>query len=432
MEGNGDHGRDGGEHEHHGSGGTGPGRRHPVAGQVAGYQVEEAGHGGCTGELEDGDRADVVERSEALTEVLVCQIGQRPALRFIAVHERGCGDKQGGHEARGDEEPAHDQGGRGEQLPGAGDAAFGVLFGVVRPVLDLGHDDDAGFEPGQAQRQSREDQEGDADHRQGVAVLDGQQGPPVLDGLRRDGDLPGGSHDDHEIEDQEHGNNDDGDADGFPEPAEEDDGEEQQEPERHRHFLSVQPGRREWILDQVGCGVRGREGHGDGETGGGETEQYEHEHLAPPLGEELLQHGDGAFTVRALTRHALVDRQCTEQGDDNQDERGDRGECTGGCGGDGRLVSEGGEVLDAGQAHDPPPRLLLVIGAAGRVRMPLVFVVEQPVPQTAAMAGLDEAVAKYAHGSKLCPAFGAGREIYGSLMRILFLRARTGSPCCFR
>ena len=62
--------------------------------------------------------------------------------------------------------------------------------------------------------------------------------------------------------------------------------------------------------------------------------------------------------------------QRPEQGDQHQHEGRDRGERTGSERGDARLVAERGEVVDAGQAHDLPPRLHVVVGGG----LPLALV----------------------------------------------------------
>jgi hypothetical protein len=66
----GDHAQ-GGVDEHHRPHGTAPLRRHPVAGQVAGDDVDQPGHGRRPGEPQDQDGADVIDGAEPVTEVLV-------------------------------------------------------------------------------------------------------------------------------------------------------------------------------------------------------------------------------------------------------------------------------------------------------------------------------------------------------------------------
>ena len=57
-----------------------------------------------------------------------------------------------------------------------------------------------------------------------------------------------------------------------------------------------------------------------------------------------------------------VYRRGTRQRHDHQDDRRDGGEEPGRQGRDAGLVAEGGEVVDAGEAHDLPPRMLLLVG----------------------------------------------------------------------
>ena len=78
--------------------------------------------------------------------------------------------------------------------------------------------------------------------------------------------------------------------------------------------------------------------------------------------------------------------RAAEQRDEDQDEGRDGGECTRGEGRDARLVAEGGEVVDAGQAHDPPPRLDVLLAG----RLPLVLVVAAGV----ALLGVEEPFAQ--------------------------------------
>ena len=139
------------------------------------------------------------------------------------------------------------------------------------------------------------------------------------------------------------------------------------------------------VLDQVGGGVGGGEGDGDDEVGGGEAEQDEDEELARPPGEEALEHGDRALAVRALGGDAAVDGEGADEGDDDEDERGERGEGAGGEGGDAGLVAEGGEVVDAGQAHHGIPglrgvRALVDMGAFGGLGLAL----QEPAGESAA------------------------------------------------
>ena len=122
------------------------------------------------------------------------------------------------------------------------------------------------------------------------------------------------------------------------------------------------------VLDDVRGRVRGRQGHRDQEVGGGEPEQHQHEQLALPEGQQPLEHRDRALAVRALLRHPPVDRQRPEQGQRDQHQGRERGQHAGGERGDARLVAEGGEVVDAGQAHHPPPRVALLVRSSWPAR----------------------------------------------------------------
>ena len=114
------------------------------------------------------------------------------------------------------------------------------------------------------------------------------------------------------------------------------------------------------ILDEVGGRIGGRQGDGDEEVGRGEAEEHQDEDLARPSGQQMLQHGDRSLAVRRLAGHIPVDRQRTEQGQRDEDDGRERRERPGGEGGDTRLVAERREVVDAGEAHDLPPRIGLV------------------------------------------------------------------------
>jgi hypothetical protein len=73
--------------------------------------------------------------------------------------------------------------------------------------------------------------------------------------------------------------------------------------------------------------------------------------------------------VGALGRHAAIHRQGTEEGDEHEDERRDRRERTGRERRDAGLVAEGREVVDTCQAHDPPPRLHVLLGLGLALRL---------------------------------------------------------------
>jgi hypothetical protein len=106
--------------------------------------------------------------------------------------------------------------------------------------------------------------------------------------------------------------------------------------------------------------VGGRQRDGDDEVSQREPEEAEHEELAAPARQQPLEHGDRALPVRALGGDSAIDRECAEQGEQDKDQGRQRAEQARGEERDAWLVAEGGEVVDPGQAHDPPPRLRLI------------------------------------------------------------------------
>ena len=68
------------------------------------------------------------------------------------------------------------------------------------------------------------------------------------------------------------------------------------------------------VLDDVRCGVGGRERDGDDEVGRDEAEEDEDEELALPARQEVFEHRDGTLAVRALPRDAVVDGERAEEG----------------------------------------------------------------------------------------------------------------------
>ena len=109
-------------------------------------------------------------------------------------------------------------------------------------------------------------------------------------------------------------------------------------------------------------GVRRRQGHRDQEVGRGEAQQHQDQDLARPPGTDALEHGQRPLTVGALRCHPPVDRQRSEQGDQDQHDGGQGRQDPRGQERDGRLVADGREVIHAGQAADlPPPVAWLVL-----------------------------------------------------------------------
>jgi len=289
------------------------------------------------------------------------------------------GDQQRRDQAAGDQEDAHDQRGDEQQPTRVPDAALGTLPGIRGVSLDQRHDGHAGLEAGEAQGQLGEQEQGDADHHQRITVRPEQPALPFAQHVRVDRDPVQAVADDDGVQEQVHGHEGDRDADGLLEALEEDRPQQGDQHQRDCDLLAVQEMRGEGVLDDVGGGVGGREGDGDDEVGGHEAEQGEDEELALPPPQQVLEHGDRAFAMRALAGDPAVDRQGPQQRQQDEDQRGDGREGAGGQGGDAGLVAQRGEIVDAGQAHHLPPRVLVVSPFLDRGPLRLLEVTpEQP------------------------------------------------------
>jgi hypothetical protein len=121
-----------------------------------------------------------------------------------------------------------------------------------------------------------------------------------------------------EVEGQVSGHQPDRDPDGLGEAPEEHPAQQRDQHQRDRDLVAVQDAGDQRVLQHVGGGVGGREGDGDDEVGGHKAEQHQHEELALPPGQQPLQHGDRPLTMRALGRDPAVDREGTEQGQQDQ------------------------------------------------------------------------------------------------------------------
>ena len=145
--------------------------------------------------------------------------------------------------------------------------------------------------------------------------------------------------------------------------------------------LAVQERRQVRVLQQVHGGVGGGQGDGDDPRGRDEPEQHQHEDLAAPERQQVLQHRHRALPVRALLRHPPVHRQHAQQRQGHDQQRGQRRQGPGGERGDAGQVGQRGEVVDAGQAHDLPPALLVRGALLGLRAHRLVHLVLQQPPR---------------------------------------------------
>ena len=321
------------------------------------------------------------------------QVGERPAVRGAARLELLRGDEQGRDEAGRDQEQAHRHGRCGEQALGATDPSLrrGVRpIRVVPVAADLRDHGHPGLEPGEAQRQLREDEQGDADDEQRIPTgPHGEQARPAGDDLRVGGHAQRRVDDHDRVQSQVQHDEHDRDADRLLEPAQEHRAERQDQQHRDRNLRVVQRARHQRVLDRMRGRVRRRQGDRDHEVGRGEAEQHQDEQLAAPPGQQPLEHGDGTLTAVALLGHAPVDGERAEQREGHEHEGREGRDHPGGQERDGGLVAQGREVVDAGEAHDPQP-VVRLLGAAVRSLVSARAVAqpfEQPAREPAAVAG---------------------------------------------
>ncbi len=375
---------DEGEEHDERTGGPRPLGRHAVARQVTRHEVEEPGHRRRAGKPENGDRAQVVGRAERLAEVLVGEKRQRPAPRLPAFFELVRRNEQRGHERAADEQHRHDERRRAEQLAGVADPALRRLGIVAGIALDERHHRDAGLESRQAERQLRKDEERGGQHHHGVAVRLHESVAPsrqVLGVVRDLEDAP--AQHDH-VQPEINCHDEDREANGLAEALQEDRRQHRQQEQREQNRM-IHPCRHERIGDDVRGGVGCRERDGDDEVGRRKPEQHENEDFAAPPRQQFLEHRDAALAMRAVLRHATVNRQRAKEGEEDEDNGRDRRERARGQERDAGLVAERREIIDAGQAHDLPPGGLVDVAGMrpGRLAEPL----EKPPIEPAALSG---------------------------------------------
>ena len=171
---------------------------------------------------------------------------------------------------------------------------------------------------------------------------------PFHEVVRMRGETFNPDGDDHRVKRQVDAHQRDGDTDGLLKALEEHRAQQRHQDESRRDRVAGHEAMRIGILDEVGRGVGGGQGDGDDEIGGREAEQREDEKLALPPGQQVFEHGDGAFAAGAFGGNAPVDRQCAEEGQEHEHEGRNWRERASGERGDAGLVAEGGKVVDAG------------------------------------------------------------------------------------
>ena len=228
------------------------------------------------------------------------------------------------------------------------------MLPVRLAAVDQRHDRDAGLEAAQAEGELREHEHGAAISSE-KSALRGERGAPVVSsaGCVITSHDAAPEHDEVQGEIRHGGGG--GQADRLAEAPQEDRREHDEDRERDEDLVLAEHAVQERVLDRVLRGVGGRQRHRDHEVGGGEAEQDEHEDLALPAGEQVLEHGDRALPGVAAPGHLRVDRQRAEQRHQDEDHGGDRRHRAGGEQRDAGLVAERREVIDAGQPDDLPP-----------------------------------------------------------------------------
>ena len=353
----GDEERDRGEQQHQRARGLRPFRRHAVAREILRHEVQQTRHRRCAGEPQDGDRAQIVGGPELLAEQRVGEIRERAARRGAARPEECGRNQQRRHEGAAHQHDAHDQGRRTQQLAGIAHPSRQVLVALL-VRLDERHQRHARFEAGQAERQLREQEQGERRHHHRAPVLGHERILPARNILRVVQQRVERRPDYDQVQREVRADDAHGQPDRLTKAFEEHTRQQPQQHEGHPDLMVEDVGE-ERIADDVRRGVGCRERDGDHEVGGGKPEQHQHERLAAPPRQQLFEHRDAALPVRTVPRHAPVDRQRAEQREEDQDERRDRREGAGGEKGDAGLVAERRKVVNARQAHHLPPCVLV-------------------------------------------------------------------------
>jgi len=212
----------------------------------------------------------------------------------------------------------------------------------VAPVLFAAaqqrHHRDAGLEPAHAEGELGEDEQAEQSERRRVPAHD-QRLPPAGEDLRVGGNLEEGAAERHQVEQQVGHAKGRRHPDRLPEAHQEDD--RQRDQQGDQQALVAGPGVQQRVLDRVLGGVRGREGDGDDEVGGGEAQQDQHQDLGGPAGEQVLEHRHRALPRVGAGGHLAVDGQRPQQRHRHQDHGGERRQRSRGEEGDARLVAEG-------------------------------------------------------------------------------------------
>ena len=224
----------------------------------------------------------------------------------------------------------------------------------VEIPADQRHHRHTGLETRQPERELGKEDDRHHRHHRGIAVLREQRRAPVRQHLRMPPDLARRDDQDDGVERQVRDHDHDGQPDRFLKSSEKDGAEEEQQHDRDQPLIA-QPGRRQRVLHQMRRGVGRRQRNRDDEARRGKPQQRQDQRLSLPPGKQLFEDQDAALAVRTHVRDAVVHRQGAEQRQDHEHERRHRRERAGGEKRDARLIREGREIVDAGEAHHLPP-----------------------------------------------------------------------------
>ena len=289
--------------------------------------------------------------------------------QFVGRDDRVCaGDERGA-----DEEERHDQGGREHEAARVGDPRLFVV-GIFITAADEVDQQDAGLEAREPQRQLGKDQQRDPQGHPQALTLErrlvevvgtgGDLRKPLLEQRGVGEEMPQPADDDQERKTEKDDDEDRGDAHHLGVALEEHRPQEQQEHHRHDDLVvgprGGVPGE-DRVADEMRRGIGGGERLRDHEVGGGKTDQHEDADLSLPAAHEPLNHPDRADAVGGLAGDVAVDGVGPEERHEDEDQRCEGGEGASPFEGDRRLVAEGAEVVDAAQAHDQPPRVVVML-----------------------------------------------------------------------
>ena len=187
--------------------------------------------------------------------------------------------------AGGEQVGGHDQRGGRQQPLGVADPLGQPRRRVRAVAADQWHHAHTGLEPGQAQHQQRECQHRRADHVADTALASGQRIGPARNQGRIPDHLRHADDDDDRVEQQEHPDQGNRDADSLTEPEQEHPAQDQQQHDgdHDRRCRPVQdPVGQDRVLQQVDRRVRRGQRDRDDPRGGHEPQQHQDEEFALP------------------------------------------------------------------------------------------------------------------------------------------------------